>query len=123
MKRREFPGLNHIVLWLTGSLLTSLISHEDETALVELSERLRTQLQPVGALEELLVDRMITAAWRLRRLIQVETGIFTWELDGIRIEQAEREVRTYERTELDTLVLMGIHLTDEGKHQQARARV
>ena len=55
----------------------TLLSDEDEAVLVELGKRLRTHLQPVGELEVLLVDRIVTAVWRLRRLHAVETHVFT----------------------------------------------
>ena len=42
-----------------------LLPGEDEEALRELGEHLRAELQPVGELENLLVDRIITAYWRL----------------------------------------------------------
>jgi hypothetical protein len=54
-----------------------LIPGEDEAALRELSERLREELEPVGELEDLLVDRIVAAHWRLRRLGRVEADIFT----------------------------------------------
>lgn len=40
--------------------------------------RLRGALNPVGDLEEFLVDRVVQAAWRLRRLGRVEAGLYTW---------------------------------------------
>jgi hypothetical protein len=58
-----------------------LLPEEDAAALEELGERLRAELQPVGEFEGMLVDRIIAACWRLRRLGQVEAGIFAWELD------------------------------------------
>ncbi len=73
-----------------------LLPDEDEEALQELGESLRDELQPVGELENLLVDRIIAAYWRLRRLSRVEAGIFAWERSGALAEQAEREARTYE---------------------------
>ena len=51
-----------------------LLPGEDEEALRELGERLRDELQPVGELENLLVDRIIASYWRLRRLGRVEAG-------------------------------------------------
>lgn len=57
----------------------TLLPDEDEAALVEFGKRMRTQLQPVGDLETLLVDRIITAAWRLRRVMAVEAEIFASE--------------------------------------------
>jgi hypothetical protein len=56
-----------------------LLPDEDESILVELGKRLRAHLQPVGELEVLLVDRIVIATWRLRRLMQVEVGIFERE--------------------------------------------
>jgi hypothetical protein len=53
-----------------------LLPNEDEASLVQLSEHLHSQLQPVGELESLLVDRIIAAAWRLRRVLAVEAGIY-----------------------------------------------
>jgi len=44
----------------------------------ELGEDLRAELQPVGELENLLVDRITAAYWRLRRVGRVEAGIFAW---------------------------------------------
>ena len=41
-----------------------LLPREDEAALKELSERLGAELQPVGELESLLVDRIVAATWR-----------------------------------------------------------
>lgn len=54
-----------------------LLADEDEAVLVELGKRLRAHLQPIGELEVLLADRIVTAAWRLRRLHAVETHVFT----------------------------------------------
>src|SRR5918997_990634 len=56
-----------------------LLPGEDEQALRELDEYLRAELQPTGELENLLIDRVVTAYWRLRRLGRVEAGIFIQE--------------------------------------------
>ena len=53
----------------------TLLPNEDEASLMQLSERLHSQLQPVGELESLLVERIVAAAWRLRRVLAVEAGI------------------------------------------------
>jgi hypothetical protein len=65
-----------------------------------LDENLRTELQPVGELENLLVDRIVSAHWRLRRLGRVEAGIFVWEHYEELSERDKGVARTYER---DTL--------------------
>jgi len=49
-----------------------LLEGEDEKSLVELGRRIRADIEPVGELEMLLADRVITNMWRLRRLLEVE---------------------------------------------------
>ncbi len=67
-------------------------------------ENLRAELQPLGELENLLVDGIIAAYWRLRRLGKVEAGIFAWELYGELLERAQGEAQTYERSSLKDFV-------------------
>jgi hypothetical protein len=84
---------------------------------------LRAELLPVGELENLLVDGIVAAHWRLRRLRRVESGIFAWELYGELAERAQQEARTYES---NLLIEMGdpMHtITDEQKHQEALSKV
>jgi hypothetical protein len=57
---------------------------------------LRAELQPIGELENLLVDRITAAYWRLRRVGRVEAGIFAWKRYEELAERAEREARSYE---------------------------
>jgi hypothetical protein len=46
-----------------------------------LAEELHAQFEPAGELEQLLVDDRITScAWRLRRVLQVEAGLFVARL-------------------------------------------
>jgi len=56
-----------------------LVKGENEADLVDFGKRLRSQLAPVGELELLLVDRIVSTAWRLRRLVAVETMLFNKE--------------------------------------------
>jgi hypothetical protein len=95
-----------------------LLPGENEVALRELGEHLKAELQPVGELENLLVDRIIAAYWRLRRLGRVEIGIFAWEHNEELAERAEREARIYERTD-DSFFGPEVVITDKEKHAQA----
>src|SRR5215212_3545546 len=72
-----------------------LLPGEDEEALRELGESLRAELQPVGELESLLVDRIVASYWRLRRLGRVEAGIFAWDLYGDLARRANEEVSSH----------------------------
>src|SRR4028119_2184247 len=78
-----------------------LLPGEDGEALKDLDENLRAELQPVGEMENLLVDGIIAAHWRLRRLRRVEAGIFAWELYEELLERARGEAQTYERSTHD----------------------
>ncbi len=68
-----------------------LLPGEDGSALKELDEGLRDELQPVGELESMLVDKIIAAAWRLHRLGRVEAGIFAREPYGGAAPEAQSE--------------------------------
>jgi hypothetical protein len=58
---------------LSGQIL---LPNEDEASLMKLSEHLHSQLLPVGELESILVDRIVAATWRLRRVLAVEAGVY-----------------------------------------------
>jgi hypothetical protein len=99
-----------------------LLPGEDEAALKELGDLLRDELQPVGELESLFVDRITAAYWRLRRLGQVEAGMFAWELYGEMADQARKEADTYTSILGEVLVAMDTDIVDKNKHQKALTR-
>jgi len=103
-----------------------LLPGEDETALEELGENLRAELEPVGELENLFVDRIIAAFWRLRRLGRVEVGIFDWQLYGELLERAQGEAQTYERSSLEDFIEdqygPSTRITDKQKHEEALSK-
>jgi hypothetical protein len=98
-----------------------LLPGEDGEALKELDENLRAELQPVAEMENLLVDGIVAAYWRLRRLRRVEAGIFTWQLYGELTERAKQEAQTYEWSLLDALGSTD-EITDKQKHEEALAK-
>ena len=50
----------------------ALVKGENEAELVAFGKRMRAQLAPVGELELLLADRVVSSAWRLRRAVALE---------------------------------------------------
>lgn len=68
---------------LKHGLLTKevLLKEDDPKLLEELAEGITSILLPVGRMEEILVDRIISSTWRLRRAIQVERGTMQWFKD------------------------------------------
>jgi hypothetical protein len=55
---------------------------ENEKELEALHERFWEELQPEGPLEEMLVDQIVTAHWRLRRALTAESGEIARSVDG-----------------------------------------
>jgi hypothetical protein len=51
-----------------------LLASEGASDLVDLDRRLRAALHPADDLESLLVDRVVSCAWRLRRALQAESA-------------------------------------------------
>jgi hypothetical protein len=100
-----------------------LLPGEDPDVFGELGERLRAELEPVGELENLLVDRITAAIWRLRRLGRVETGIFAWERYEELAERAEREARSYVwDLPADAYEAPQTRIVDEQRHDAALMR-
>src|SRR5262245_36084760 len=75
----------------------SLLKGESEAELVAFGKRLRAQLAPVGELELLLVDRVVSTAWRLRRLVAVEAMLFDRE------NELDRAFNNYGREKMSVL--------------------
>ncbi len=67
-----------------------LIPGENPAELDAFAADVRQALTPSGALEELLADRVVSLAWRLRRAAQVDAGLFARALFAV---DAQRQVR------------------------------
>ena len=81
-----------------------LLPDEAPQVLDDLLDGLRAEFEPVGYMENLLVDRIATLCWRLKRLHTIETGLFTCHHYGILASRSEYEAQTFERTTLNDLV-------------------
>jgi hypothetical protein len=55
---------------------------EDPAEFEALAQDLKSQLQPQGALEAMLVEKITVAYWRLRRAYRYEAGLIRRELDA-----------------------------------------
>jgi len=71
---------------LKHGLLSSqiLLEHENANELETLREELYADLQPIGALEELLAEKVVTCAWLQRRALGFEAAIMEYENRGAR---------------------------------------
>ncbi len=80
-----------------------LLPGEDAAAFVELHDNVTQDLQPVGYVEALLVDRVVEGWWRLRRLGLVEDGLFLSANCDFDIVVAKRAVQRATRESVDEL--------------------
>ncbi|MES2224282.1 MAG: hypothetical protein V4469_05130 [Patescibacteria group bacterium] len=90
----KFNALKH-------GLLTRevLVCGEDDQILIDFGTAIKNQLEPEGPMEEILVDRIISGFWRLRRAIYVERETMEWHQNDYEMfnmmpeseEQAERK--------------------------------
>ena len=62
-------------------LVHGLILEESREELEALQRRFWEDLQPVGVTEEMLVDQIVTAHWRLRRALAAESGEIALSVD------------------------------------------
>ena len=95
--KTRLNALKHGIL-SKEAVITDGEGKEEIEAFEELSSRLRRDLAPVGALEELLAEQVIIHAWRWRRVLRCETAAIAeesrnafgpWGRVGISFEDAE----------------------------------
>jgi hypothetical protein len=103
---------------------------ENEHDFERLRSAVHADLSPSGPVEAFLVDRIVNALWRLRRIEKVETALLYWRMSALRLEQLRAEVRSYERA-----ILVGGYeitslapqyetvITDEEAHTAAERRL
>ena len=106
----------------------ALLPDEDEATFRTFSDGIKKALAPVGEIESLLVERIINLSWRLRRVSQVEAGLFVYG-QAVNAEERHRadaramEIRRedWER-ELSILTTSEpFRILNEEMHQEARA--
>lgn len=105
----------------THGLLSAALVLADESAdeFAVLAERVTSELAPEGDVERELVSRLAGLLWRLRRVAQVETGLFTdWRLLHA-ATLARARASTFVRTGLDNLLLADRTVTDRARHAAA----
>ena len=97
----------------------AVLPGEDPDAFEDLWNGVRTNLSPVGPIEEFLVDRVVNAMWRLQRLARAETALFHSRVQGLKADLLGIEVRSYEKTITDHLHFP-LDITDKAAHAEAR---
>jgi hypothetical protein len=101
---------------LRHGLLASdvVLPDEDFDVFEDLRNRLRADLSPVGPIEELLADRVVSIMWRLGRSERAETALFDWRVRELKVRQLADQVRSHESSVVDVSFLT--HITDKAAH-------
>jgi hypothetical protein len=95
-----------------------VLPEEDADAFEELFNQVRANLSPVGPIEEFLVDRVVNAMWRLRRLERAETALFHSRIHGLKTQRLTEQVRSYEWTANDFSYISPL-TRDDAAHAEA----
>jgi hypothetical protein len=64
---------------------------EDHAEFADLHDRLWDTLNPVGALEEMLADQIVTTHWRLRRALKAESAEISLSVDNGQSARSDRK--------------------------------
>src|SRR6516225_8832606 len=97
----------------------AVLPGEDADAFEDLWNQVRADLLPVGPIEELLVDRIVNAMWRLQRLARAETALFHWRVHELKANRLAKQASSYEKTFLDELSFSAPEITDKASHAEA----
>jgi hypothetical protein len=97
-----------------------VLPEEDAGAFEDLFNQVRTNLSPVGPIEEFLADRVVNAMWRLRRLERAETALFHSRIHGLKANRLATEVRSYQEDLGDRMQMaFRPHITEKAAHTEA----
>ena len=94
-----------------------VLPEEDVDAFEDLLNRVRAGLSPVGPIEELLADRVVSTMWRLGRSARAETALFDWRVRQLEVSRLEDEVGSHQSTLVELSFLTRI--TDKAAHAEA----
>lgn len=75
---------------------TPLLPHENKQTFVEFESSVTRAFAPDSGFEDVLVERIVLLAWRLRRIGHVESGLLTNGLGKAEIEDAKSRIRRCE---------------------------
>ncbi len=92
-----------------------LIEGECSSELDEIRNRLLKELKPSGEIESILVDRIVSGVWRLKRCLKIESQIIEYESSCIQ-EYEQGFFRTRKRTNKELSQLKALKIT-EGKNR------
>jgi len=94
---------------LSGEIL---IKGENSSALEELKDILDKELRPSGEIESIIVDRIVSSIWRMRRCLKMERQIMDYASSNIQ-EYEQGFFTTKKRTKEEIEQLRALKILDE----------
>ena len=95
-----------------------ILPNEDEEAFHKLRDSLLGDFKPEGELENLLVEQVIAASWRLRRILNIETGVLNWKYYETQIEQIRGVSGSYEQKNQYENIMRRLLESDEDNNEE-----
>ena len=114
-------SLNRLLHGLRAS--TPVLPGEDPGELEALTNRVASEMEPQGVVEEFMAERVTMGMWRLRRAERAELGVLAGRL--LEVEK-ERAIRLQDRCGVDAfeqLMVREASITDEVGHREATAQL
>ncbi|HHT9129781.1 MAG TPA: hypothetical protein ACFYEC_02820 [Candidatus Brocadiaceae bacterium] len=90
----------------------TLIEGENKADLDELRNKVEKELKPSGEMESIIVDRIVSSIWRLKRCLKIESQIMEYETSCVQ-EYEQGFFRTRKRTNKELLQLKALKITDD----------
>jgi len=120
---KEVAKFNATKHGLTAS--TPVLPHEDSEQFTSFRVALMDELQPGSMTEAVLVDRIVSLMWRLRRLSAVETGMFEYNQHDRLARNAKQRTESFEVDEEvwlreEWMEKKARTITDREAHEYAR---
>ena len=100
---------------------TVILPGEDPQTYLDHQDAIHRALHPIGAVEELVVDRIIGYAWRLRRVEHVEASLFRYQgfdqaAASARRQAADLEIKTGFDITQEMMTALAITIKDPKQH-------
>src|SRR3972149_8669697 len=93
----------------------TLIEGECASELDEIRNKLLKELKPSGEIESIIVDRIISSIWRLKRCLKIESQILEYESSCIQ-EYEQGFFRVRKRTDKEMRQLKALKIIDVKNH-------
>ncbi len=91
-----------------------LIEGENADELHEIRERLRKELKPTSEIESIIVDRMVSSIWRLKRCLKIESQLLEYSASCIQ-EYEQGFFKTRKRTNKELTQLKALRMVENKK--------